>query len=522
MVDGVPLILGSKAGIKRDGTQFEGEYYVDGQWCRFQRGLPRKMGGYTRIMTTLEGPPRELDLFKTGSLEYVHSGSGTKLERFTLNNNHVPSVVSDRTPAGFTTDPLNDWQFAQVYDTASAMMKLIAHAAPNLTDVANNVNRPAYIGDATGVAALTAIAPGPAGEISGGVMPMQTYLVAYGNDGTVKWSVSNAPGDFVGAGSGAARVAEQKIVKGWQLRGGAQSPAALLWSLNALLRMSFVGGSAVWQFDTLSTESSIRSANSVVENDGIYYWVGIDRFLMYNGILQELDNELNLNFFFDNLTEGQDGKIFAMKVPRWGEIWWCAPMFGSEEPNHAVIFNVRETRRAGYPVWYDTALPDDLRSAAHYPINHPHPFMAAARPVEGLSTYALWHHDDGQPNRIEGTSVLAVPSYFETSDISLVSGQEPQNRALSVDFLEPDFDQTGNLTVQLVGRANPRALLVYGGPKIITPAATVSEEQLVYFKEQYRMVRFRFNSNVVDGDYQMGKPILHVKPCDARLLGGVA
>ena len=40
------VVLKSNAGIKRDGTKFEGDFYVDGQWVRWQRALPRKMGGY--------------------------------------------------------------------------------------------------------------------------------------------------------------------------------------------------------------------------------------------------------------------------------------------------------------------------------------------------------------------------------------------------------------------------------------------------------------------------------------------
>ena len=44
MADNVVQIR-SLPGIKRDGTRFDGEFYPDGQWVRFQRGLPRKMGG---------------------------------------------------------------------------------------------------------------------------------------------------------------------------------------------------------------------------------------------------------------------------------------------------------------------------------------------------------------------------------------------------------------------------------------------------------------------------------------------
>ncbi len=48
-----PVKIRSEPGIKRDGTQFEGDNYIDGQWCRFQRGLPRKIGGYRAITTQL-------------------------------------------------------------------------------------------------------------------------------------------------------------------------------------------------------------------------------------------------------------------------------------------------------------------------------------------------------------------------------------------------------------------------------------------------------------------------------------
>ena len=50
----------SLPGIKRDGTKFEGDQYVDGQWVRFQRGLPRKMGGYRSISKYLREVSRAL------------------------------------------------------------------------------------------------------------------------------------------------------------------------------------------------------------------------------------------------------------------------------------------------------------------------------------------------------------------------------------------------------------------------------------------------------------------------------
>lgn len=518
MPDYTPLVLTSKAGIKRDGTQFEGDYHVDGQWCRFQRGLPRKIGGYRRLISSLAGPPRELELFASGGLTYVHSGGPAKLERFTLDTVGNASAISDRTPAGFTVDANNDWQFGEVYDTASGQMKILAHASACLQDIDVSVPRPLYGGDAYGTAALAAIASSPGTDVSGGVMALQTYAVIYGSNGGVRWSVSNAPLDLSGVGSGGANVTDQKIVMGLPLRGGSQSPAALLWSLNALLRMAFIGGAPVWQFDTLSSESSILSANSVIEYDGIYYWIGTNRFLFFNGVLQELDNDLNLNWFFDNVNYDYRGKVFSFKVPQYGEIWWCAPMFGATEPNYAIIFNVRESRRLGYPVWYDTALPSDGRGAGHYAQVFRSPLMTSTSPVAGLGTYALWQHEYGT-DEIIGTASNAIRSYFETADLSMMTMKEATDQGLSVDLMEPDFVQVGDMIVQMSGRANAKAPQVYGEPKPIYAVPATPDQQVVPFKEARRELRFRFESNVAGGNYQAGQTLIHVKPTDARVLG---
>ena len=45
---------------------------------------------------------------------------------------------------------------------------------------------------------------------------------------------------------------------------------------------------------------------------------------------------------------------------------------------------------------------------------------------------------------------------------------------------------------------------------------TKKYEQQVFFKEQRRELRFRFSSNTVGGDYQMGEVIVHIEAADGR------
>src|ERR1700735_4266952 len=43
------IVLSSEPGIQRDGTKYDSKNYIDGQWVRFYRGRPRKIGGYKLI-----------------------------------------------------------------------------------------------------------------------------------------------------------------------------------------------------------------------------------------------------------------------------------------------------------------------------------------------------------------------------------------------------------------------------------------------------------------------------------------
>ena len=92
------VILRSQPGIKRDGTRFEGDFYVDGQWVRWQRGLPRKMGGYRATQKYLQEISRGFSTFTQMNYIYCHSGSANYLERFTIDGTGNSSIVTDRTP----------------------------------------------------------------------------------------------------------------------------------------------------------------------------------------------------------------------------------------------------------------------------------------------------------------------------------------------------------------------------------------------------------------------------------------
>lgn len=507
-----PYIIKSLPGIKRDGTRFENGFYVDGQWCRFQRGLPRKMWGYRRLSDQMPEISRGLNAYNQDGTLHLASGSKSYISQFEINQNGLVTNIYDRTPTGFAANDRHLWTFDVSYDSVGISQGgyLFAHPGNNLLEIDNTTDVNLYWGLVNGTTDLT-VNNAPA--VSGGVISLYPYVFVYGNNGYVAWNVPNSPNDWSGTGAGDAYITAQKIVAALPLRAGpGNAPAGLFWSLDSLIRATFVGGDPIFQFDTITTQSSILSSQSPIEYDGIFYWCGVDRFLMFNGVVREIPNQLNQNWFFDNLNYNQRQKVFAYKVPRFGEIWWCYPRGDATECTHAVIYNIREN------TWYDTKLPNSGRSAAKFVSVYQYPITAGIDETSA-GFYKLWQMEFGL-DEIDGNVINSIPSYFQTADIALVADpSQPRNRSLRCVMIEPDFIQSGDMSVQITGRANARSPEVVSDEHVFPDQAATPQEQVVFFKDIRREMRFIFKSNTVGGNYQMGQCIAHIEPADGTVLG---
>lgn len=558
-----------KPGIKRDGTVFDSEFFTDGQWVRFQRGRAKKMGGFRRITDQMRGPVRKNLVWSRGDLNAVFGFSSSKIEQLLIDSNGLGSSIIDRTPAGFAPNANIMWSVDTQYDDAvgSTGTIILAHASSSLTNIDDQTTSKPYMALASNNNVFTTITDAPA--VSGGVFAIPPYTVVHGSDGYVAWSDANQPQVWPGSAgnigdAGADRVAATKIVKGLPLRSG-RGPAALLWTLDSVLRMDWVGGQAIFQFSTLSSQSSILAQNSIIEYDGVYFWIGTDRFMYFDSAVKELPNDMNQNYFFDNLNYEARQKVHAVKVPRFGEIWWFYPSGTNTECDKAVIFNVREK------VWYDVTLD---RSAGfysqvlHFPIwannqnttvialpnitnfNVGDSATGAASQATGVitatdSTYntitvsnvvgtfikletvtstgggsqsntfvdtyasaSLFQHEFLK-DRIEGDFQIAIDSYITTNDFGFANAG--LNNWTRLKRVEPDFKQTGTMSVTVIGQE-----FANSPPDETTTYSFTDDTEYIDMREQHRHIRLKFESNENMGDYEMGRVLLHVEPGDAR------
>jgi hypothetical protein len=729
--------LDTQSGIQRDGTIFDKQFYNDGEWVRFQRGRPRKILGYRVISDQLTGPSRGIWVNPQNAFSSIFSGYNNGLQVLTIDNTGVGAGIGNFTLTDFTASDQNLWQFDGFYDvTGTGLQSLVAHPGQNLASIDNSVNSPVLIGDIAGLAmsqigvftdsgtttngspTITLVAANAligAGQtvtgtgipanttvvsistttlvisndatedgsvtltfnnnisVSGGVVSLHPYLFVYGNNGLIQNCSAGNTNDWSSADANATNVASGKIVKGLPVRGGSNAPSGLFWSLDSLIRVSFIGGTGTppqyWRYDIISSQSSILSSQSVIEYDGIYYWCGVDRFLLYNGVVKEIPNTMNQNYFFDNLNYEQRQKVWVTKVPRYGEIWWFYPRGNATECTDAIIYNVRENiwydageargakRSAGYfsqvfayPVaadWHgseaETVFTDTFNEVsgsfflysdtyntqvaltqvisgvniptsttvatitssniktlgsitggtgyvdatyANVPLTGGSGLgatativvagtavttvtitdrgagyivgdvlsataanlggtgagfsipvtdiyaqaieMSAAATGTGAESLtfsipadliAIYQHEFGT-NEIIGQNVLAITSSFETNDLSWLGGGpsqptvEGQNRWIRLERIEPDFVQTGDMTVVVTGRP-----FAQGEDKESEPYFFSPNTGKIDMREQRRELRLKFTSDVVDGNYQLGKLIINAEIGDVRPYG---
>jgi len=470
------VALQIKPGIQRDGTQFNSPCYVDGQWVRFQSGLPRKMGGYKGIFLDAAGISRGMIMSASNGLNYIVSGYSGGLQQWvTAATDGVGTGPVNFTLNSFSANANNLWQMDIGYDsTGGGSNMLIAHPGQNLTDITSTVNTRPLFGQFTGttlnpVGVFTAsgtitsssnqmtfattilgVGPGvsvsgtgiPAGttvvsaivtggvytvtlsanatssgtytftfdnniSVSGGVVMLYPYLFAYGNNGLIQNCAAGDFNNWTQGDANANNVSSTKVVKGLPLRGGTTSPAGLFWTLDSVVRVTYAPQSVgsvnyYWRYDLITQQSSIMSSQCVIEYDGIFYWAGVDRFLMYNGVVQEIPNSQNQNWFFDNLNYQQRQKVWVSKIPRWGEIWFFYPRGSATECTDAVVYNVREK------VWYDAGQsPAATRSAGAF---------------SEVFRFPVWGGNVSQGYQITSVTINASGTGYAVNDTITVSG----------------------------------------------------------------------------------------------------
>jgi hypothetical protein len=140
--------------------------------------------------------------------------------------------------------------------------------------------------------------------------------------------------------------------------------------------------------------------------------------------------------------------------------------------------------------------------------------------VATLMTFTSLYQNEIGTDKVTGALAVAIESYFETNDLGLVSGgpSDPsrvgENRWLRLERVEPDFIQSGDMSLYVTGRPFAQTEDVTSDPYVFSPTTGKID-----MREQRRELRLRFASNVAGGNYQLGKVLLDADVGDSRPYG---
>jgi len=501
--------LNFSPGVSRDSTVADSDQYVDAQHCRFYRGVPKKIGGYRLLATASSAfsDPRGVFTVVRDGYAHIYVGCDNGLFRVTVDAYGSGSAILDMSPTAYPYHQ-SSWSFDAMWDASgSGKVLVFAHPGPLSTDSSVEY-KIYYADDALDTAfAVTTNAP----EVSGGVVVLPPFLFAYGAGGLIQNCEPNNPFDWTaGAGkfSNAVNVAHTNIVAGIAYRGSMlnknQAPGGVFLSQTSAIEVTYVGGDLIWAYNTLSSNTTIMGPNCLVDLNGAIFWVGTSTFyiLTPDGLIQQVNCPSHRRWFFDEITQANRTKVWAVKLQQYSEVWIFHPRDGATECTHALIYNYESQ------CWYDTALSRMCGSTAQL-FQNP---IFVDKNDDGEPR--LWLHEAGT-DAVQGSRASAIKSWFQTSLLGRTEDGGVYPLPVRLTRLIIDALQAGNLELSVLGADNIRRGWQYEhGPWIVGET-----DQFVIPRTQHPYQSVKVVSNVVGGDYWMGRSMVALMQGDSRALG---
>ena len=119
----------------------------------------------------------------------------------------------------------------------------------------------------------------------------------------------------------------------------------LVWTDSALYALQYVGAPIVWSSQLVGDHISVISQNCVAYANGASYWMGIDKFYVYDGTTKQLRCDLRRHIFND-INREQVDQVFAGTIEAFHEVWWFYPSLDSTSIDKYVVYNYQQD------VWY--------------------------------------------------------------------------------------------------------------------------------------------------------------------------
>jgi hypothetical protein len=273
----------------------------------------------------------------------------------------------------------------------------------------------------------------------------------------------------------------------------------------AAYSLQYLGPPYVWGTQLLGENITIIGPNAAVYASGVIYWMGIDKFYMYDGRVLTLSCDLR-RYVFQNINYNQNQQVYCSTVEGFNEVWWFYVSGTGNQCNSYVVYNYIEKNwyygTIGRTAWLDTTLQNN--------------------PIGATYNGYLCNQESGVDDNETGT-IKAVEAYISSSEFDIGDG----DRFVFIDRILPDLTFSGStdgtspvttMTMYALTDSGSGAAQTSNNNVLYTSEYNITEEFTgqVYTRIRGRQMIFKMGANKIGTTWQLGAPRFNIRPDGRR------
>ena len=268
----------------------------------------------------------------------------------------------------------------------------------------------------------------------------------------------------------------------------------------AVYSMQYLGPPFVWGAQPLGDNISIMGPNAAIVASGVVYWMGVDKFYIYDGRAQTLNCDLR-RYVFSDLNQEQNQQVFAGTNEAFNEVWWFYCSGDSLTVDKYVVFNYAENAwyygTMARTAWLDTGL--------------------LAHPIAATYNYRVVFHEVGVDDNETGTPA-PIEAYISSSEFDIEDGHNVAQVWRMLPDLTFDGSTEGSnpeLTMTLYGLTNSGSGVTSSKSRDVLKGSSyvITEEFTgqIYTRVRGRQMILKGESTKLGTTWQLGAPRLDIR-----------
>ena len=282
----------------------------------------------------------------------------------------------------------------------------------------------------------------------------------------------------------------------------------LVWTDTSLYSLQYLGAPDVWGAQILGDNLSIASPNAMVYAANTAFWMGKDKFYLYDGTVRPLPSDLR-RYVFNDFNQSQYQQVFAGTNEGFNEVWWFYCSANSTTVDRYVVFNYLEK------IWYYGTMERTAWSDS------------GLRPYPQSADYnnRILNQEYGVDDQ-SGTTPVGIDAYIESAEFDIDDG----DRFMYVYRTIPDLTfagSTADTEPEVTFSIYPKRSS--GSPALTPASGTVASADYpvdeytpqIYTRFRGRQAYIKVRSTKVGTTWQLGSPRMDIRP-DGRATGSGA